>query len=157
MRDRDELDRERPLEANGLRGEEERKLTLSEEELELRKRQVSAGEVGVEKRVETEHVRESVPTLREEVTVERRPITDPMQARGEITEDEIRVPLHAEEVVAEKRVVPKEELVVRKHAVQEERVVEADLRREHAEVERMGDVDLRDDAGLRGDGLDRDR
>ena len=114
-------------------GNEER-LTLSEEQLAVGKRQVEAGEVGVHKTVETQHVRESVPTMREEVTVERRPVTDPLRADARITEEEIRVPLHAEEVVAEKRVVAKEELVVRKQEVVENQTVEADLRRERAEV-----------------------
>jgi hypothetical protein len=41
----------------------------------------------------------------------------------------------AEEVVAEKRVVPTEEVVVRKHAVAEERSVEEDLRRERLDRE----------------------
>jgi len=122
-------------------------LTLAEEELAVGKRRVSEGEVGIEKRVETEHVRQSVPVTREEVTVERRPAT----MRGtapEIGEDEIRVPLSHEEVTVEKRVVPKEELVIKKHEVQGEELVEADVRRERAEVHRTGEV--------RGTGLDDD-
>jgi stress response protein YsnF len=47
--------------------------------------------------------------------------------------------------VMEKRVVPKEELVVKKHTVQDEQIVEADLRKEHAEVHREGDTNPRDD------------
>ena len=158
------LDRDMPLDAAerdrmsagevGRVREEEARLTLSEEELAVGKRQVAAGEVGIRKHVETEHVRESIPTMREEVTVERRPITgDAMHAEGRIQEEEIRVPLHAEEVVAEKRVVPKEELVVRKHEVQEERIVEADLRREHAHVDEVDTTRTRE----RTDVNDRDR
>ena len=45
------------------------------------------------------------------------------------------MPLHAEEVVVEKRPVVKEEIVVRKHAVQDTENVEADLRRERVDVE----------------------
>ena len=139
------IDRDRDLPLNGtdnLRGsrvEEEAHLTLSEEELALRKERHLAGEVEIGKHVETQHVSQQVPVSREEVTIERRPITDAMHATGRIGEDEhIRVPLEREEVIAEKRVVPKEELVVRKHQVEEERVVEADLRRERADVD--GDV-----------------
>ena len=108
----------------------EQRMTLSEEQLALGKRQVSAGEVELRKTVETEHVRESVPVMREEVTVERRPISAGADLNADIGEDEIRVPLMAEEVVVEKRVVPKEEVVLKKHAVQEDKSVEADLRRE---------------------------
>jgi uncharacterized protein (TIGR02271 family) len=120
----------------------EQRLTLSEEELAVGTRQVQAGEVEINKRVETEHVRESVPVTHEEAIVERRPISDPLAARGAtIGEAEtIRVPLTEEEVVAETRTVAKEELVVRKHEVTETETVEADLRRERAEIHREGET-----------------
>jgi uncharacterized protein (TIGR02271 family) len=118
----------------------EARVTVSEEELSVGKRTVAAGEVGVRKQVETEHVHQSVPVMREEVTVERRPVTD-LGTAAEIGADEIRVPLSQEEVVVEKRVVPKEELVIKKHQVQGEQVVEDDVRRERAEVVRDGRVD----------------
>ncbi len=50
-------------------------ITRSEEELTIGKRKVEAGSVGVENHVDTEHVRESVPVMHEEVTVDRRPVT----------------------------------------------------------------------------------
>lgn len=122
--------------------ENEQRLTLSEEELAVGTRQVQAGAVEIDKRVETEHVRESVPVMHEEAVVERRPITDAMSARGAtIGEGEtLRVPLTGEEVVAETRTVAREELVVRKHEVTETETVEADLRRERAEVHRDGEM-----------------
>ncbi|HSK81301.1 MAG TPA: PRC and DUF2382 domain-containing protein [Thermoanaerobaculia bacterium] len=122
------------------REEGEAHLTLSEEELAVGKRRESAGEVQVQKRVETEHVRESVPVMREEVTVERRPVAPGTSASARIEADEIHVPLTKEEVVMEKRVVPKEELVIKKHQVQDQELVEADVRRERAEVVEQGDV-----------------
>jgi uncharacterized protein (TIGR02271 family) len=140
-------------ENEAFRGDEMR-LTLSEEELSVGKRQVAAGEVGVHKTVETRHVHEEVPLRHEEVEIERRPITDGMVASGraEITEDEIRIPLHAEEAVVEKRVVPTEEIVVRKREVETTEMVDTTLRREHAEVDREVT-----DAHLRTDRLDDDR
>jgi uncharacterized protein (TIGR02271 family) len=133
-------------EADAFRGDEMR-LTLSEEELAIGKRQVAAGEVGVHKYVETERVHETVELRHEEVDVERRPITDGYAAAGAtIGEDEsIRIPLHAEEAIVEKRVVPTEEIVVRKREVVENEGVDATLRREHAEVDRqVTDANLRD-------------
>ena len=123
-------------------GTSEQRLTLSEEELAVGKRQVQAGEVEIDKHVDTRHVSESVPVMHEEAVVERRPLTDSMAARGAtIGEDEtIRVPLTQEEVVAEKRTVAKEELVVRTNQVTETETVEADLRRERAEVHREGET-----------------
>jgi uncharacterized protein (TIGR02271 family) len=85
--------------------------------------------------------------MHEEVTVERRPVEGEMRtANARIGEDqEIRIPVTEEEVVVQKRPVVKEELIVKKHEVQGERTVEADVRRERAEIEREGDVDLRDE------------
>jgi uncharacterized protein (TIGR02271 family) len=114
---------------------QERRLTLSEEQLSIGKRQVQAGEVEIRKTVETEHVRETVPVTREEVSVERRPLSADAATGADIGEDEIRVPLMQEEVVVDKRVVPKEEVVVKKHAVTEERVVADDLRRERLDTD----------------------
>jgi uncharacterized protein (TIGR02271 family) len=154
LRDRQALIRER-MQAQGITEEEAARLVLSEEELAIGKREVRAGEVEVNKRVETERVRDDVTLRREEVEVERRPITNAYDAAGAtIGEDEsIRIPLHAEEAVVEKRVVPKEEIVVRKHDVADTEMVEADLRRERAEVHSEGRVreaeGLRDDRDLR--------
>jgi uncharacterized protein (TIGR02271 family) len=141
-------------------GADEQRLTLAQEELDVRKERMAAGAVDVHKTVETEHVRESVPLMHEEVTVERRPITDPnVGTDARFEGDEIRIPMVEEEVVVEKRPVVREELVVRKSQVQEEQVVEADLRREHAEVRETGEVrhsggdPLRGGRDLDGDGV----
>lgn len=137
--DRQRLVRER-MQAHGVGEEEALRLVLNEEQLAVGKREVQAGEVGVRKMVETQHVHENVQLRHEEVEVERRPITDGYTAAGTGAtiggNEEIRVPLHAEEAVVEKRVVPTEELVVRKHEVVENQPVDATLRRERAEVER---------------------
>lgn len=122
-------------------------ITRSEEELTTGKRKVQAGEVDVRKTVETEHVREKVPVMHEEVTVERRPVSAADAPRdAHVGADEIRVPVMAEEVVTEKRVVPKEELVIKKHAVQGEEVVEADLKKERVDVDKSG-KNIREDRG----------
>jgi len=124
------------------------RLILSEEELVVGKRQVQAGEVGARKVVETEHVRKTVPVMHEEVTVERHPVTGDAATNANIGENEVRIPLMAEEVVAEKRAVAKEEVVLRKHAVTGEQVVEEDLRRERLDVD---DSALADRNALHGD------
>ena len=116
------------------RGQEAR-MTVSREELVVGKRQVQAGEATLRKTVETEHVRENVPLMHEEVTVERHPISADTPLDGAtIGEATIRVPLMAEEAVADKRVVGQEEVVLRKQQVEENRTVEADLRRERVDV-----------------------
>jgi uncharacterized protein (TIGR02271 family) len=120
--------------------ENESYFTRSEEELRVGKRQQEAGEVDVKKRVETERVSKSVPVTRDEVTVERRPASG-QTASGKIGENEVRIPLMAEEAVVEKRTVPQEEVVVRKHSVQDEQTVEADLKKERLDVSEKGNVE----------------
>lgn len=123
---------------------DEARVTVSEEQLAIGRRERETGQVEVEKEVETHHVRENVPTRHEEVVVERRP-ADAMSAKARIEEDEVRIPVSEEELVVEKRAVPKEEVVVKKREVVEEESVEADLRRERVDVHREGDVNVRDD------------
>lgn len=132
------FDEDRLLENRRQGREQAQYITRSEEELSVGTRQVQAGEVEVRKHVETEHVRQQVPTMREEVTVERRPARPGMSANPTMEEGEIRIPVMEEEAVVEKRVVPKEEVVVEKHAVQGEQTVEADLRKERVDVDREG-------------------
>ena len=127
---------------NRRRGRDEAAyITRSEEELAIGKRRAETGAVEARKTVETEHVRERVPVRREEAEIERRPISADAARSGEVQvgEDEIRVPLMGEEVVAEKRAVPKEEVVIRKKAVEDTKTIEADLRRERVDVNKSAD------------------
>ena len=133
-------------EAARARMEEADRLTISEEQLAVGKRQVQAGEVGVRKNVETRHVEQEVPLMREEVTVERRPLSaDASTGDIRIDDGEIRVPVMREEAVVQKRLVPTEEIIIRKTAVRETKTVGADLRRERVEVDESGTGRVRDD------------
>jgi uncharacterized protein (TIGR02271 family) len=121
--------------------EGEARLTLSEEELQIGKRTVSAGEVRVEKHVETELVRETVPVMREDVTVERRPLPPGAGLEPRVEGDTTYIPIVEEEVVITKRLVAREELVIRKRQVVEDQVIETELRRECAHVVGSDGVD----------------
>lgn len=125
--------RARP-EAHRTGQEAEQRITLSEEEVVVGKRAVQTGEATIGKRVETGHIRETVPVTREEVTVERRPATAAAGTEPRISQDEIRIPLMHEEVVVGKKVVPKEELVVTKHRTTGEERIDETVRKERAEV-----------------------
>ena len=117
------------------------RIPITEEEMRVGKRQVEAGEVEVRKTVETKHVEQPVTRRREEVEVERRPIQADQGTRpADFKEGETRIPLMEEEVVVEKRPVAKEEVVIRKHAVEDTENVEADLRKERVDVEEKGRV-----------------
>lgn len=118
----------------------EQRITRSEEELRVGKREVQAGEVDIHKHVETEHVSKPVSVRHDEVEVERRPVNGMTAGDARIGEEEIRVPITEEEVVVDTRPVVKEELVVRKRDVVETENVEADVRRERVDVEGEGNV-----------------
>lgn len=114
--------------------EGEVRMQLAEEELEIGKRIVGAGEVVVHKRVQTQQVREVVPVMREDVTVERRPLPEGAGLEPRQEGDTWFIPIVEEELVIQKRLVAREELVIRKRQVAGEQVVEETLRRETPEV-----------------------
>jgi uncharacterized protein (TIGR02271 family) len=114
-------------------------MTRSEEELRVGKAERETGRARLRKYVVTDEVTQTVPVRREEIRVEREPITDAnvdaATSGPEISEEEHEVVLHEEDVVAEKRVVPKERVRLDKDVHVEERTVTEDLRREEIEVD----------------------
>lgn len=127
---------------SGDRSERLVRIPITEEEVRVGKRQVKAGEVDVHKTVETKRVEQPVTRMREEVEVERRPIQGdrPVSGAAEFKEGETTIPLMEEEVVVEKRPVAKEEVVIRKHAVEDTENVSADVRRERVDIDEKGRV-----------------
>jgi uncharacterized protein (TIGR02271 family) len=111
-------------------------LRLHEEQLAVSKRETLAGEVDIHKRVHQEHVQETVAVKHEEVSIERRPLSGIAEpgARIAAQDEVVRMPLYREEIVAEKRVVPTEEVIVRKNEVVENQTVGATLRSEFVET-----------------------
>jgi uncharacterized protein (TIGR02271 family) len=120
-------------------------MTRSEEELNVGTQRREAGRARLRKYVTTENVTQSVPVQREEVRVEREPITDANADQAldgpEISEEEHEVTLHTEEPVVEKRTVPKERIRLDKDVRTDEETVSDDVRREHIEAE--GDAEGR--------------
>ena len=117
-------------------------MTRSEEEVRIGKTQREAGKARLRKYVVTENVQQTVPVQREEVRLEREPITDAnldQAASGpEISEAEHEVVLTEEEPVVEKRTVPKERVRATTETVTDEREVSEEVRKEQIEAE--GDV-----------------
>jgi uncharacterized protein (TIGR02271 family) len=114
-------------------------MTRSEEELRVGTTQRESGRVRLRKYVETEEVEQTVPVQREEVRIEREPITDDNRDAAlsgpDISEEEHEVVLHEEEVVAEKQTVPKERIRVETDQVTDERQVSDTLRKEQIDVD----------------------
>jgi len=114
-------------------------MTRSEEELVVGTRALEAGRVRLRKYVVTEYVQKTVPVRHEEVRIEREPISDANVERAtagpDLSEEEHEVVLHEEEVVVEKRVVPKERVRLAKDTVIDEQQVTEELRKERIDVD----------------------
>ena len=128
-------------------------MTRSEEELQVGTQTRERGRARLRKYVTTETQQVTVPVQREEVRVEREPITDAnldhATSGPAISEEEHEVTLHEEEAVVEKRVVPRERVRLDKDTVTDERQVSEEVRKEQIEVDG-------DQAGYRGDRGDVD-
>ncbi|MCU0625584.1 MAG: PRC and DUF2382 domain-containing protein [Gemmatimonadaceae bacterium] len=111
-------------------GASTRRLVLSAEQLDIAARAVPAGTATFAKVVDEVPVTESVAVRRDEVAVERRPASADTPATPVITDTEIRIPLYAEQLVVEKRLVLTEEVIVRRTPVMQTETVTAALRRE---------------------------
>ena len=114
-------------------------MTRSEEELRVGTAKRERGRARLKKYVVTEEVTQTVPVQREEVRVEREPITDANRDRAtagpDISEEEHEVVLHEEEVVTDKRAVPKERVRLDKETVTDEQTVSEQVRKERIDAE----------------------
>ena len=114
-------------------------MTRSEEELHVGTTEQESGRARLRKYVVEDEVTKTVPVKREEVRIEREPITDANAGAATdgaaISEDEHEVVLHEEEVVAEKQTVPKERISLEKDQVTDERQVSERLRKEQVDVD----------------------
>jgi len=119
-------------------GDGTQSVTRSEEELRVGKRQVEAGKVRLRKWVETEPVQAEVELQRETARVTREPVDEAVSDR-ELGNEEIEVPLHAEEAVVEKRTVAKERVGLETKVETDRQTIEDEVRKERVEVD--GDVD----------------
>ena len=128
-------------------------MTRSEERVRTGTEQVQAGKARLRKYVTTEQQQVTVPVTREEVRVEREPITDANRGQAMdgpgLSEEEHEVVLNEERPVVTTEAVPVERVRLAKDQVQDEQTVNVDVRKE--------EIDTQTDAGTtRGEGL-RDR
>lgn len=140
--------------------DDEKRLKLREEQLNVDKEMVQTGEVNVHKEVVEEEQSVNIPVRREEVTVERQKVNDmdgeQMDMDSEIMEDEdIRIPIKEERIHVSKEPVVREELVIKKHEVEDTETVRDTVKREKAHVDRSLDheeVHMREEEERRMDG-----
>lgn len=119
--------------------DEQRRLRLREEQLNVGKERVQTGEVGLHKEVVEEQRTVDVPVTREEVVLEHRPVTGGQVDNTPIGQDEsIRVPVSEEQVEVTKTPVVTGEVSIGKRPVQENQQVTDTVRREEARLDQAG-------------------
>ncbi len=119
--------------------ETDRAMTRSEEELRVGTETRERGRARLRKYVTTEQVTTTVPVQREQVRLEREPVTDAdldaATSGPDIAEAEHEVVLREEEPVVEKRVVPRERVRLETDTVTDERQVTGEVRKEQLDLD----------------------
>jgi uncharacterized protein (TIGR02271 family) len=119
-----------------IEGEDRIAIPVHEEELIAGRRSAEVGHVRVEKVVTSEERTIDVPVTEERVRVERHAVDRPVSAaEGDVfTEEVIDIPVHGEDVIAEKRVRVAEEVEIAKEQVQRTERVSGTVRREDVRI-----------------------
>lgn len=114
-------------------------MTRSEERLHVGTEREATSRARLRKYVTTENVTKTVPVQREEVRLEREPITDANRGAAldgpDISEEEHEVTLHEERPVVQKETVPVERVRLDKDVVQDDVTVNEEVRKEHIDAD----------------------
>ncbi|WPU10520.1 PRC and DUF2382 domain-containing protein [Pseudarthrobacter oxydans] len=114
-------------------------MTRSEERLHVGTERETTGRARLRKYVTTENVTKTVPVQREEVRLEREPITDANRGSAlsgpDISEEEHEVVLHEERPVVQKEAVPVERVRLDKDVVHDDVTVNEEVRKEHIDAD----------------------
>jgi len=123
----------------GAMDNEEIRVPIAEERINVEKRQGEVGSVDIKKDVVTEQVNVPVDLRREEVTVNRVDVPDRRVGEGEIgdafEEGTIRVPIRGEEAVARKEAFVTGEVVVDRKVATERETVSDTIRKERVDID----------------------
>ncbi len=114
-------------------------MTRSEERLSVGTQREQVGRARLRKYIVTEHQQVTVPVEREEVRLEREPITDANIGKAmdgpDISEEEHEVTLHAQRPVVDTETVPVERVRLGKETVTEQQTVGGEIRKEQIEAD----------------------
>ena len=114
-------------------------MTRSEEQLRVGTEKVEAGRARLRKYVVTEKQTVQVPVSREEVRIEREPVTDANRgdalSGAQITEEEHEVVLHEERPVVTTEAVPVERVRLGTETITDQETVSGEVRKEQIELD----------------------
>ena len=128
------------IETREVRAGEAAIIPVIREELRVARREIERGGVRVHKRVEEREEVVEEPAYREELTVERVPLGQPIDEEiGSRQEgDTLIIPVLEEMLVVKKRLMLKEELRITKSRIEETDQARIVLREEHVDIEELG-------------------
>jgi uncharacterized protein (TIGR02271 family) len=122
-------------------------MTRSEERLSVGTERQATGRARLRKYVITENVTRTVPVQREEIRLEREPITDGNISEAtsgpDISEAEHEVVLHEERAIVDKETVPVERVRLDTETVADEVTVDEQVRKERIEADGVDDTNRR--------------
>lgn len=122
-------------------------MTRSEERLSIGTERQATGRARLRKYVVTENVTRTVPVQREEIRLEREPITDGNISEAtsgpDISEAEHEVVLHEERAIVDKETVPVERVRLDTETVADEVTVDEQVRKERIEADGVDDINRR--------------
>lgn len=125
--------------------DDDAKLRLRKEELDIAKDKVHKGDVEIGKEIIEEHKTVDVPVTREEVVIERRSLNNEASDSPIRDEETIRIPVSEEKVNVDKHTVVTGEILAHKRSIEDTEHIDETLKREEARINRIGDPDIVDD------------
>lgn len=121
---------------------EDGKLRLRQEELDINKTKMQAGEVILSKDVVEEQKTVDVPVTHEEVVIERKAINNEATDSPIGSTESIHIPVSEEKVEVGKHTVVTGEVSAHKREIEETKKVEETLKREEARIDTEGNPNI---------------
>ncbi|TGE35225.1 YsnF/AvaK domain-containing protein [Desulfosporosinus fructosivorans] len=124
--------------------DDDAKLLLRQEELDINKSRVQTGEVEFGKEIIEEQKTVDIPLLREEVVIERKTLNNERSDSPIADEETIRIPVSQEIVNVDKHTVVTGEVSAHKRDIEETKHIDETLKREEARIREFGNPDVID-------------
>jgi uncharacterized protein (TIGR02271 family) len=131
--------------------EDDATLRLREEQLNVAKNRVQAGEVEISKEIIEEEKSIDVPVTHEEVVIERRAISNEVTDDSIEEEETIRIPVSEEKIDIDKRTVITGEISAHKREIEDTEHIQETIKKEKARVNSTGNTKIIDDYDDHGD------
>lgn len=124
--------------------DDDAKISLRKEELDIDKKRVQKGEVELGKEIVEEKKSVDVPVEREEVVIERKNLNDEASDAPITNEETIHIPVSEDEIDVDKHTVTNGEVTAHKRTIEDTHHVDENLKREEARINTTGDADVVD-------------